>query len=78
MASDSLTSPRDRQFAFGLTSVDVEEFREIIESECGETLSLEEAWSRAIEVLALCRMLLGPIPEDPLAVQTSSGLVSSP
>ena len=77
MASDSLTSQSEERFAFGLTSADVEEFREILHSECGEELSLKDAWSRAIEVLALCRMLLGPIPEDPLAVQTSSGLVRS-
>jgi hypothetical protein len=27
-------------------------------------LSPEEAWKRASEVLALFRMLLGPLPED--------------
>lgn len=55
----------DERFAFGLSPTDVEEFREILRSECGEELSLSDAWSRAIEVLALCRMLLGPLPEDP-------------
>jgi hypothetical protein len=55
----------DERFAFGLSVTDVEEFREILRSECGEELSLSDAWSRAIEVLALCRMLLGPLPEDP-------------
>lgn len=77
----SITAPvlsDNERFAFGLSPTDVEEFRDILQSECGETLSLEETWSRAIEVLALCRMLLGPLPNDPSAVQTSSGLVSTP
>lgn len=64
-------------YAFGLTPADVEEFRDVLRSECNETLSHEEAWSRAIELLALCRMLLAPLPDDPSVVQTSSGLVSS-
>ena len=52
------------RFAFGLSQADVEEFRELIHKECGEELSPEEAWKRASEVLALFRMLLGPLPED--------------
>jgi len=52
------------RFAFGLTPAEVEEFRELIHSECGENLGPEEAWKRASEVLALFRMLLGPLPED--------------
>ena len=65
MALDTLAPQADGRFAFGLAPTDVEEFRAILQTECGETLSLEEAWSRAIEVLALCRMLLGPLPDDP-------------
>jgi hypothetical protein len=52
------------RFAFALSQADVEEFRELIHRECGEELSPEEAWKRASEVLALFRMLLGPLPED--------------
>lgn len=52
------------RFAFGLSQADVEEFRELIDRECGEELSREEAWKRASEVLALFRMLLGPLAED--------------
>lgn len=52
------------RFAFALSRADVEEFRELIHRECGEELSPEEAWKRASEVLALFRMLLGPLPED--------------
>ena len=56
------------RFAFGLSQADVDEFRALIHKECGEELSPEEAWKRASEVLALFRMLLGPLPEDRAAV----------
>ncbi len=52
------------RFAFALSRADVDEFRELIHRECGVELSPEEAWKRASEVLALFRMLLGPLPED--------------
>lgn len=51
-------------FALGMTRADVDEFRALIHRECGESLSHEEAWKRATEVLALFRVLLGPLPED--------------
>ncbi len=54
----------NERFALGLTRGDVDEFRELIHRECGESLSHQEAWNRATEVLALFRMLLGPLPED--------------
>jgi hypothetical protein len=54
----------DPRYSFGLTPTEVEEFRVILRTECGEELSLADAWTRAIEVLAVCRMLLGPIPDD--------------
>ncbi len=56
-------APNER-FALGLTRPDVDEFRALIHKECGESLSPEEAWTRATEVLALFRMLLGPLSED--------------
>lgn len=77
MTIEAFATPDAKRFGFGLSPADVEEFRDILESECGETLGFEDAWSRAIEVLALCRMLLGPLPDDPSSVQTSSGLVRS-
>ncbi len=52
------------RFALGMTRADVDHFRALIHRECGESLSSEEAWIRATEVLALFRMLLGPLPED--------------
>lgn len=51
-------------FAFGLTPSDIEGFREILRTECGEEISMADAWTRATEVLSLFRMMLGPIPED--------------
>ncbi len=63
----SCSTPSDapnERFALGLTRADVDEFRALIHRECGEPLSPEEAWTRATEVLALFRMLLGPLPED--------------
>lgn len=61
--SNSTDAPSER-FALGLTRADVDEFRSLIHRECGESLSADEAWKRATEVLALFRMLLGPLPED--------------
>ncbi len=46
------------RFAFGLTTDDVERFRTILREECGEEVSLEEAWSRAAGLLALTQLLL--------------------
>ena len=48
----------------------VREFQQLMRKECGVELTLEEAWTRATQLIALYRMLMGPIPEDP-AVRTS-------
>jgi len=48
-----------------LSPEDVAEFREIVREETGADLSEPEACNRAIELVALFRMLLGPLPEDP-------------
>ena len=60
-ANQTVHQPR---FGFGLTQADVDELRELIHRECGESLGPEDAWKRATELLALFRMLLGPLPED--------------
>jgi hypothetical protein len=65
-------------FAFGLTQADVDEFRALIHRECGEDLNLQEAWQRATEVLALFRMLLGPLPEDQSGVTSPQVKVLTP
>ena len=69
LLADASQAGEPARFAFGLSQADVEEFRELIHRECGEELSPEDAWNRASEVLALFRMLLGPLPED----QTTAG-----
>lgn len=53
------TSPTpDREFGLGLTQEDVEEFRTILREECGEELSLADAWARATQVLSLFHYFL--------------------
>ena len=47
-----------------LTSADIEEFRSLVESETGVKLDTVAAWNRATELVALVRMLVGPMPED--------------
>ncbi len=48
-----------------MTAQDIREFQDIVESETGVRLEDAAAWSSATELIALCRMLLGRIPEDP-------------
>ena len=60
-----------------LTRADVEEFRAIIRETCGEALSEQEAWHRATTLVALGRMLLGPIPDDSEAGLTESSNIRS-
>lgn len=61
------------------TREDIEEFRTIVRETCGEDITEQEAWSRATSMVALGRMMLGPIPEDAEkrrhGVQTSDHLV---
>lgn len=64
MARTSTPLQHRGSFAFGLAPEAVERFRDIMDRECGVHLTSEEAWARAIELLALFRMMLGPLPED--------------
>ncbi len=48
--------------AFGLTQKEVERLRRIIARECGVELSNQEAWARAIELMALAKRLLNALP----------------
>jgi hypothetical protein len=54
-----------------LTEEDVQAFRRLMMEECGIELSLAEGWVRATKMIALFRVLLGPIPEDQGARQAS-------
>lgn len=58
--------------AFSLTQADVVEFRDLVARECGVVLDDAKAWHRATELVALYRMLLGPIPEDPECMPSSN------
>jgi len=65
VTSSSTQSPgQGGTFAFGLTPPEVERLRLILQRETGRNITSEEAWARAIELIALFRMLLGRLPED--------------
>jgi len=48
----------DRSYAYGLTEREVLRLKDIIQCDCDVGLSIEEAWGRAIELIALARMLI--------------------
>ena len=54
----------DRIESSRLTEADVEEFRRLMREECAVVLTLAEGWERATKMLAMFRVLVGPIPED--------------
>jgi len=58
MAHESFPPSTQGRFAFGLTTANVEELRTILCEDCGEEVSVEEAWSRAAGLLALTQLLL--------------------
>lgn len=61
----------------GLSRAKVEEFRALLEKDCGVRIDMAEAWKRATKLIALYRMLMGPIPEDS-GVRTPANLPSDP
>jgi hypothetical protein len=50
---------------FSLTPDEIREFQQLIAKETGVQLSTQDAWDRATELIALMRMLISPLPEDP-------------
>ena len=44
-------------YGYGLTEREVLRLREIIQRECGVQCTMEAAWARATELIALARML---------------------
>ncbi len=60
-------------FGAGLTEAEVRQFQKMLEGDCGITVPLPEAWSRAIELLTLVESLLeqGGVPTA--AVDSSAG-----
>ena len=67
--------PHAGSFGFGLTILEVTRFQNIMRREYGEVLTPEAAWGRAIEVLALFRMLVGTLPEDSSAPSSNIGAI---
>jgi hypothetical protein len=55
----------------------VAEFRQLLTEDCNLDLPEDEAWRLLHKLVALYRMLMGPIPEDP-AVQTLGHKPSGP
>jgi hypothetical protein len=53
------------RYGFGLTEAAVRGLQEILRREGESDITLDQAWARAIELLSLFRMMLGPSPEDP-------------
>ncbi len=58
-------APRQVPSGFVLSQEDVDEFKHIVERTSGLAMDDQTAWNRAIEILNLFRILIGPIPEDP-------------
>ena len=53
-----------QRYAFGLTEAEVRRLQDILSHDGEPDVTLDQAWARAIELLGLFRMLLGPLPED--------------
>lgn len=71
------TLARERQAGHmpgsGLTHEKAREFQRLMREECGVEMPIEAAWTRAAQLIALYRMLMGPIPEDPEVNGSGSG-----
>jgi hypothetical protein len=49
--------PKEHAYAFGLTEGEVLRLQDILRRECNVELTLDAAWARAIELVALARTL---------------------
>lgn len=58
------SSFRERLAGSVLQVEDIREFQAIIRESTGVNLNDADAWSHATELIALFRMLAGPLPED--------------
>ncbi|MEK7315630.1 MAG: hypothetical protein AAB011_05580 [Candidatus Eisenbacteria bacterium] len=56
-ADGEAISPGEPTYGYGLTERKVLRLQDIIRKECGVELTMEAAWARAIELVALARML---------------------
>lgn len=48
---------REERYSFGLTEREVLRLQDIVRRNCGVELSLQDAWARAIELVAFTRTL---------------------
>jgi len=53
-----------RRYGFGLTEAAIRRLQVILRRQGEPDVTLEQAWARAVELISLFRMLLGPLPED--------------
>ncbi len=60
-----------------LTHRDIREFQTLMRQCCGVEMDDAIAWKRAIQLVSLIRMLIGPLPEDP-EVQRQALLAERP
>ncbi len=65
MESPRRPSPEPHASTTLLGPEDVREFQALVHKHCGASLTDVEAWNRATALVALYRMMLRPIPEDP-------------
>lgn len=56
MAEQAQTS--DTGYGSGLTEVEVQRLQDILRRDCGVDLTVEDAWARAVELLAFGELLL--------------------
>ena len=52
------------RYSFGLTESEVRRLQDILRREGEPDVTLEDSWARAVVLISLFRMLLGPLPED--------------
>lgn len=77
LETDIPSTPLPPGTGLALAPEDVFEFRTIVREETGVDIPETEAWNRAIELIALVRMLLSPLPEDPHLPRGGSSDVTS-
>ena len=65
MPQDPVPQSNNHETLWRLTYEDIQEFKRLIKETTGHELTDQEAWNRSTELVALYRMLLGCIPEDP-------------
>lgn len=82
-SSSSLVSPKDASAHEGaparqlLTPADIREFQRLVLESRGMRIDEVEAWNRATVLVALYRMMLRPLLEDPDFASSNIGALPS-